>query len=529
MQVDTLIIGSGIAATALAQRLLDKNRNASILLLEAGSHVMTRDSALWENYLVTGNLPYDQFKDLNYPQKDKPGENANIGGTEVPLAGSRVITVGGSTIHWGGWSFRLKPEDFKLRTNTGFGIDWPISYSDLESYYGEAEHYIGISGDSDDPSVPRSRKYPFSPFPFSLQDQPVARALEALNIPYGNVPIARYGVGENNQNQVPCQTTGTCKYCPFGSRFNATDRLSDMISSNEYQNFNIISGAVVEEIVITSKSQIGGVIYLDKASGKLIQVDAQRVVIAAGSIESAKLLLRSTSPDWKKGLGNDSDIVGRNLVTHPYFIFTGTIKENPLQLQPEMNFPTLCTRHFDSSAEQGAGKFILVNPADTVPVKLASQMHSGMMRDGLNSYVSGPNQVQLHGMIEVFGELHNRVTNFPSRNHLGMFETSVDFTKDSNFDIRMGQIQEHVDKIFQNMGAQIVGKPSISWRADHAASVCRMSNDPASGVLDKNLQVFGLDNLFVCSNAAFSSIGAVNPTLTLTALAIRLGDDLANE
>jgi len=76
------------------------------------------------------------------------------------------------------------------------------------------------------------------------------------------------------------------------------------------------------------------------------------------------------------------------------------------------------------------------------------------------------------------------------------------------------------------MDAKIQGKPVISWRADHAACTCRMSEDPKKGVTDKNMKIHGVDNIFVCSNAAFTSTGAINPTLTLTALSLRLADHI---
>lgn len=102
MKVDTLIIGSGVAATVVAQRLLEVDASASILILEAGTRVKTKDFGLWENYLITGQLPYEPFKDLPYPERDFAGENVNAGNTSIPLVGARVFVFGGSTLHWGG-------------------------------------------------------------------------------------------------------------------------------------------------------------------------------------------------------------------------------------------------------------------------------------------------------------------------------------------------------------------------------------------------------------------------------------------
>jgi choline dehydrogenase-like flavoprotein len=90
----------------------------------------------------------------------------------------------------------------------------------------------------------------------------------------------------------------------------------------------------------------------------------------------------------------------------------------------------------------------------------------------------------------------------------------------------MDAIKAEVRKIYAAMNADLSADASVSWRADHAASTCRMSADAATGVVDPNLRVHGIDNLFVCSNAVFPSLGAINPTLTLTALALRLGDHL---
>lgn len=526
MKVETLIIGSGVAASALAQRILTQNPDASILMLEAGERVKMQDAAIWQDYVISGKLPYTQYYDEDYPDRDKPGENINAGKTMMPLNGARAFTYGGSTIHWGGWSFRLKPEDFALYSNAGHSIDWPFGYEELEPYYGEAEHYIGVSGDSQDPTVPRSSCYPFPAFPYTLEDQPLAEALSQLDISYIHLPIARRGMTDTTSRHSPCHTTGTCKYCPFGARYSANNYLDDLLTWNSFPNVKIFLNSVVQEITMRSKQSASGVIFFDKLARRLVTVEAERVIVAAGTIESAKLLLRSRPEFWSNGVGNDHDLVGRNLVTHPYFIFTGTCAANPQRLQPEMNFPTLCSRYFDSPAEQAKGKFLLVNPPSIPNVNLMAQMQAGFRRPDIDSYVTGPNQIQLHGMVEIFSEPQNRITNTDKINHMGMRETLVNFSQAAGFDARMQEIQAHVQQIFQLMSAQLDGTASISWRADHAGCTCRMSDDETQGVTDRHMRVHGVDNLYVCSNAAFPSIGTVNPTLTLTALALRLGDHL---
>ncbi|WP_404294255.1 GMC oxidoreductase (plasmid) [Microvirga sp. RSM25] len=526
MKVGTLIIGSGVAATALVQTLLEHDPRASILILEAGIRVKTKDFGLWEHYLITGRLPYDQFRDLPYPQRDFPGENWSAGGTDMPLMGARVFAYGGSTLHWGGWSFRLKPEDFHLKSNSGEAVDWPFGYDVLEPYYCRAEDHLAVSGDSSDSSLPRSAPYPFRHFPLTLEDRPVADAMDRIGVSYGHMPIARRGVSGVPSRHAPCQTTGTCKYCPFGARYAACNYLDDLREWNDFPGLSLKLGAVVHEILMDGKRRAKGAVYWDRESGQMHIVQAERVVIAAGAIESAKLLLRSSSSDWSKGIGNDHDLVGRHLITHPYFIFTSTLPSNPDRLQAEMNFPTLVSRHFDSKAEQKAGKFVLVAPPETVSFSVAQQMQRGLSRDEIDKALLGPNRIQIHGMIEVFGRPENLVKGVPDVNRIGLPMTHVEYTKDKGFDDRMIAVQEKVAAIFEAMGAPLTEKPTISWRADHAASVCRMSADETTGVVNGDLRVHGTDNLYVVSNAVFPNLGAINPTLTLTALALKLGDHL---
>ncbi|WP_457661326.1 GMC oxidoreductase [Sinorhizobium medicae] len=528
MKAGTLIIGSGVAATAVAQSLLTKDPQASIVILEAGTRVKTKDFGLWEHYLITSRLPYDQFRDLAYSERDLVGENINKGSTEMPLKGARVFAYGGSTLHWGGWSFRLMPEDFHLKSITGQGIDWPYDYDALERFYTTAEDHLAVSGDSSETMPPRKDLYPFPAFPYTLEDQPMADAMDKLSIPYGHMPIARRGVSDKPSRHAPCQTTGTCKYCPFGARYVASNYLDDLRQWNDYPGLTVKLGAVVMTILMDGKRRAKGAVYWDRETGQTETVEADRVIIAAGAIESAKLLLRSTTPEWANGVGNDNDLVGRHLITHPYFIFNATLPENPKRLQPEMNFPTLVSRHFDSREEQEAGKFVLVAPPETSRVTLASQMQAGSTRSEIDAVLKGAYTVQIHGMLEVFGRPENRVTNLSEVNRFGMPMTVVDYTKDKGFDERMQQIERTVTPIFEAMGAPVssVQGSAPSWRADHAASVCRMSRDEREGVVDENLRVHGVDNLYIISNAVFPNLGAVNPTLTLTALALKLGEHL---
>ncbi len=548
---DIVVIGSGVAGTAVVTKLLMANPKASIIMLEAGGKLKMRDFGHFQNFMITGKLPqdsreiYDSTYDMTYMDRDRPGENVCEGDTTVPLYGSRMFAYGGSTGHWGGWSFRMKPEDFRLRSSLPDSviqryphlIDWPIQYEDLEPYYGEAEHYIGVSGNSEDQTVPRSSRYPYPEFPYTLEDGEVIKALNAMEKPiaFSHLPIARHGFSEKlSHSHAPCQTTGLCKYCPFGARFVAANYLDDLKEHGDYPGFEIRQNAIVEKLLLGSATRVSGVEYLDGPRGKTKTILAGTVVIASGAIEGPKLMMVSKSEHyWRNGIGNDNDLVGRFLVTHPYYFFQAEVPSNLAMLQPQMGFPTLVSRHFDSIEEQARGKFIIVHPSSSPKVDISREMRAGRTSEEVMKKVTDKVRMQLQGIVEVFSRKENRVElpkNLDDRNRFGVRQSKITHNRPSDFDNRMLQIKDTLGEIFKKMGAgDIREENKVSWRADHAGCTTRMSESPADGVVDRDLKVHGVDNLYVCSNSSFSSLGAVNPTLTLTALSLRLGKHLSEK
>ena len=416
-----------------------------------------------------------------------------------------------------------EPEDFNLYSNTGKGLDWPIKYEDLEKYYCLAEAYLGVSGDSKSTNPPRSKDYPFPEFPYTNQDRNLALAFEKLNISHENLPIARRNVAQSESRHAPCQTTGTCKYCPFGAKYVATDYLNDMVNYGNHPNLKIHTGLYAEKILMSSKNRAIGIRTKSRVDGQSVDIYAHTIIVSSGAIEAAKLLQRSTSSEWASGIGNDNGLVGKFLISHPFFSFSAILNENKDALLPEMDFPTLCSRHFDSPEEQSMMKFILLNPPN---IHLASLMKEGLPTKEIQQKIKGKCRIKLDGMLESFPYEYNQIENLNIKNRFGMFQTKVTYTSDPKFDFRVNQIQGEVEKIFKAMGAQSTGEFTVSLRADHASSLTRMSNSCESGVVDENLKVHGVDNLFVCSNSVFPSGGSVNPTLTLVALSIRLSEHL---
>ncbi len=502
-----IIVGSGVAGTVLARQLL-ANGDYQITMFEAGPDFSPGNRRIWLDHLVGNDRIYDPFVD------DPRTENEYFG-----LRGSRLFMKGGTTNHWGGLTPRFKPEDFELRSRTGFGVDWPIDYDELAPYYARAEILLGVTGDSDNDDPPRyGAKFPFPATSFTLGDKVVIDALESLDISYGHMSIARSG------NR--CITTGTCNYCPVNARYTALFDL-DQLQVEYGDRLTLRTESPVTSILMDGKTRTRGVDFLDPGTGAPDSMEAEAVVVCGGTFESCKLLLSSSGTDWPGGIGNDSGHVGRHLIGHPLFFATGVRPGNPDKIANELGFDSLISRHFDSPEYQHKGKMWFSGGAGMTS-SLEEQILSNVSRSEMNTSMTSEVMVSLGGEMEQFESPENRVTLGRGTTRHGLPTTDIQV---GVHEINLQTRQEHVQTFVEILKTAGCKEDSIETGfanpdGAHASATCRMSRSDADGVVDPNLQVHGTDNLYVCSNAVFPSIAAANPTLTLAALAVRLGDYL---
>jgi choline dehydrogenase-like flavoprotein len=508
-----LIVGSGIAGATVAAGLL-KRGVAPIVMLEAGPRVPMRDHRRWLDFLTTGATPYDHCR-------DSPADEPLSDGSTAWLQNSRLFARGGSTLHWGGWALRLRPEDFALRTATGRGADWPIGYADLEPWYVMAERALGVAGDSAEPSLPRSAPLPFAALPYTLLDGEIIRGFEALGYGYSPMPIARNV--EARDLQPACQTIGTCRYCPIGARYTA-DQTLDLLEARP--GFTLRTDTAVTAVLMDRREHVSGVEYAEVATGARGVMDAEVVIVCAGALESPKLLLNSANRFWPEGIGNGSGHVGRHLGYHPLLYARGRKPSNPLKLQQEIDFPTLCSRHFDSPGEQPAGKMFVFAPPIGTRLDLAALMRTGLGLGEVRRAVTGPHEVELQGFMELPGDSDARVTPGRGRNRFALPATDIRSQDPSAAGAQLRVNLGRMAEVLIAAGYEGIETGYLPPRGDHAVATCRMARSDSDGVVDPDLRVHGVENLYVCSNAVFPSGGAVNPTLTLAALAMRCAERL---
>jgi len=507
---DYIIVGSGVAGTTISKGLLEKDRNTSILMLEAGPVVEAKSRRGWWDYLTQNRTPYEYTYDLDWEAK-------SIGKINFITAGARVKAYGGSTMHWGAWALRFKPEDFHLFTNTGEGGDWPITYDDLEDYYCRAEEYLSVCGDEREDWSHRSKPYTMPPFKWTAADGVMVKAFKEVGIKPGKMPIARYR---------KCMTTGTCKYCPFGSRFSAQFVLDDLREDTRHKNFTVRPNSPVTRIICSSRQKIEAIEYVDNVTGETIREHADTYIICSGAYETPKLLMTSRNEFWRNGIGNDFDLLGRFIISHSMLKVRGWSPTNKEKWFQEYDFPTLMSRTYDTPEQQKKGKIFLFKNRVLPDIDIASLMIAGRTPAQIDDIVSGPMELELQAFMEEKGKYENRLEIVKGKDRFGLPLMTVNFNRT---DEEIANTQDRLDlmkPVIEAMGLKIVYAKTEDPGGHHTTGTCRMANTADQGITDQNLKVHDIDNLYLCSNGVFPSGSAVNPTLTLTALCMRLTDHL---
>lgn len=530
-EYDYVFVGSGVSATTVAMELLESDRSLRILVLEAGSRIPRQDRRYWWDYATfsafdTADLkPEDKYLPYSWSY-DQKGEYQSSGNPGWYFGDSRNLAYGGSTMHWGGWSLRFKPEDFEMFSRTKTGADWPVSYKQLESYYCKAEDYLSVGGDSTEnwgtAEVPmcRSKPYPLPPFPWSAPETAMAAAFERFGVKPGYMPLSRYR---------KCMTTGTCKYCPLGSRYSADEVLDQLVGDPRNGGLQVKWNSPATAIICDAKERVRGVEYVDNSTGLVRTADASVVIVAAGTLESPKLLQMSRSKFWEKGIGNDHGNVGRYLVSHSQLKVLGKRQGNAERWFQEYDFPTLMSRTWDTPEFQEGGKLFLYNNRKLPNFDFAAMMVAGKSRVDIEAAFTKKRQIQLEAFYEDKGQHKNFVACHPTRRtRFGLPMTIVHFDRSTAAEVAIKVWLGKMRQIVESMGYEIESSKADPPGGHHASGTCRMGVSPVDSVTDADMKVHGVDNLYVCSNAVFPTSSAVNPTLTLVALAFRLSEHLVS-
>lgn len=507
---DLCIVGSGVAGALAATVAVQ--RGLRVLILEAGQRFDFKDR---HNQILRHQVLGEDLWPWIREDRDGYTDSSEKGmGYPYYLNSARVKAVGGSTLYWGGMTMRFQESDFRTASTYGLGVDWPIEYAELEPYYCLAEQELGISGTHLPSYSPRSQPFPMPAFPHKYENRGWQTVADKLGL---TLELAAQAKNSRPYNGRPkCVAYSVCNACPNGARYSADFHIRKI---ENLDNCTLLTETVARRIDVNNSGKVTA-IHASGLDGREYEIKASQFIIAAHGIETPRIMLLSN-------VGNHSDQVGRYLQEH-WYAAAGGYHPTDRVFPARIGFETTeCNDFYDGIERQqrGAIRIEFYNRFD--PLLKASELGLwGKKRADYECKYFG-HWISLAAEIEHLPNPDSRVTLDPDKKDL--FGDPVPHTHFAISDIDR-HTHERAHQILETMldarGIPHIERTHDFTMAPHHMGSCRMHDDPTEGVVDRNCRVHGTDNLYLAGSSVFPTSGGRQPTLTIAALAIRLGEHL---
>lgn len=515
MRGDVCVIGAGPAGAVLASALAEAGRR--VVVLERGpalGGLSDRRSRVRRELI---ELEPASYLETIPPEHGIPYEVGGDGAYRYP----RINAVGGTSLSWQGYCPRPTEADLGEVVD---GRRWPITYRELEPWLLEAERELGVAADDDNRyASPRSGPFPMPRHaPTTFERERLRPATARLGWGVHGQPVAV--ASRPYRGRPACQRWNHCEMCPSGARYSADlvhvmrarARGAELLSSMQLLRLEL--GA--------DGRRVRAAHAIRRTDHEEVIVVAQTFVIAAGGVESARILALSADPRHPDGLGNGGGWLGRGFTDH-------ALLRSQLTLRTEAGpggWPQAAgCDHFRRSAEEHRGFAFLA-----VPGYLARTVAVGAFEEGaldarhLRERVRRSVLVATTIALDAGGRIELSPT---ERDEHGLPEARVTLELSARDRATAEAAMRALDRLGEAIDATSVDHPyraggALAWGA-HPMGACAMAATEDAGVVDADLRVFGVENLYVASSAVFPHLGAANPTLTIVALSLRLAAHLA--
>jgi glucose dehydrogenase len=552
---DIVIIGGGVAGATLAWKISEKLPELKVIILEAGidrSADRTKMSLAFAASVIKSPISaYD--KDPAILLKS-PADTHDYYSKDSDIFKSTYLrTGGGTTWHWLGNTPRHLPNDFKLRSQYGQGVDWPISYDDLESYYGEAETQLGVSGNHGEWNgafgAQRSKDFPMPMIWPSYLESILKQGLEGKIIQGKKIEIRATPQARNSQayeDRPACAGNSSCvPICPIGAKYDASVHLRKAEKNKVLLHYQ----AAVQKIEIDEAGNITSIHFFNW-EGVENTVRGKIVVLAANAIETSVILLFNN-------LSNSSKLVGKNLMDHPQgygvgifkdplFTFRGPPTTSGIDAFRDGEHRKKSAAFRISIGNDGWSRFVRKNN----PKQLDNLEFLVNDKFGTNNFVIGKALRQAvsdqitrifrfsystemlpdeSNKVELSIEPPDPITRLP-RPKIS-FKIDRQGTYNNDAFLMAGRVLTDLFTSLQVPATdfEVQNDQSIFSGAGHIMGTLRMGDDPKLAVVNKNLRSHDHPNLYVVGSGVFPTSCTANPTLTIAALSLRLADHLISQ
>lgn len=509
---DMIIIGSGAGGGTLAHQLAPTGKK--ILIIERGDF-LPREKENWDPkalFIDNRYLPDERWFDRD-GNAFQPGEH---------------YFVGGKTKFYGAAHFRLREADFnEIQHQGGISPAWPLNYDDFKDYYYRAEQLYCTHGERglDPTDPPDTRPYPYPALSHEPLINKIYNNLKAKGLHPSPIPLGIQLLEKDPVNS-PCIRCDTCDGYPCLIHAKADAETICIAKAIKHDNVSLLTNAKA----IKLHTNVSGkkITHADvMLHGKIKRLHADIFSVSCGAINSAALLLRSANAKHPNGLANSSDCVGRYYMCH----INSIIASEHLEINDTKFEKTFCINdyyHKGPDVDYPLGCIqLLGNVKKEMFESGLSKITQTLSHHALNELAKHcvgwwlttedlptPSQ-RIH--LNQAGDI---VVNYTPNNSVAHQALCAQFKRINN--------QHFGAKRFHDLHAYLHKEIDISGVA-HQAGTCRFGLDPATSVLDIHCKAHDLENLYVVDTSFFPSIGAVNPSLTAIANAIRVADHLKDQ
>lgn len=511
-KVDVIVVGAGASGSIISAKLAEAGR--SVVVLEAGPDRQLEElysSSIWARQL-----------------KAKPTATETGGKDPIAISFNQGHGTGGAALHHYACWFRLHPEDFNVQTQFGKALDWPIDYDTLQPFYDRVQEEVGLSGDADlEVWRPPGEPYPMPPLTQFAQGRLIAEGFKRLGMHTSPLPMAI--------NSVPYKGRPACIYdgwcdagCPIGALANplATYLKQAKAAGAEVRSDCHVSRVLTDE----SGRRAVGVEYFS-SDGSRHELTAELVVLGAFAVQNPRILLNSTSAQHPQGLANSSGLVGRYMMAHSAANLFGMFEENTENEFGMTGGQLLCQDDYAKDPEKGylgSSQWLIGNALKPTDLLGVANARGGLFGQELHSFMhrAASHLATMTLVGENLPQLENQVRLSNEKDRFGFSAARVEhaYSEDDNrcFEAAVARGLE----VLEEAGAKEVW---VGPKANmHIMGGCIMGRDQRSSVTDSFGRCHDVDNLFVAGTSLFPTSGAVNPTFTVHALALRTAEHISD-
>lgn len=544
---DAIVIGTGVSGGWAAKELCEKGLKT--LVLERGrmiKHVEDYKTANKEDWdYPSGDVITQEIK-KNQPIQSRTGyvntestKDFFVNDLEHPYNEKkrfdwiRGYHVGGRSLLWARQSYRMTPFDFVANKQDGYGVDWPIRYKDLESWYDYVENYIGVSGENLNLNQFPNQKL-LKPMELNCVEKVLQKSI-SKNYQNRHMTIGRVahitegtkpGMGRSN-----CQYRNRCRRgCPFGAYFSSNS--STLPAADATGNMTLRPNSIVYEIVYDEfKNKATGVKIIDSETNLTYEFNSKIIFLCASTVPSTSILMQSKSKRFPNGLGNDSGELGHNIMDHHF------------QIGADGSFDGFHDKYYTGRRPNGIyiPRFQNIGgKTNTKDFLRGYGYQGGASRTDWSEYVKeasygeklkkaitepGDWIMGLNGFGEVLPYHENKMyLNYEKNDKWGLPTVTFDASiRENELNMRK-DMQKQAMEMLDKAGFKDIKPMESSYGLGlgiHEMGTARMGRDPKTSVLNAFNQMHSVNNLFITDGSCMTSSGNVNPSLTYMAITAR--------